>query len=220
MKGIVLPLIFCAGFQALPAIATDDTMALKKCFGALNAFESSIGKGGARVKSDWLMGQRGLLLMKSETSGTVGDNIRHYSGSTKDISSCAAVGMSPMEINLFLLAYHGYLPQDPLEEVSGCFAAFLISAPEMDEKLGAKRSQALGSLIGKHLGEATSQLSYLYTPRRSLEEIQSRAFKIQAQTVNLPSTVRSKAVKTLSEKCKWYGIQLDNVLEAAYIAAQ
>jgi hypothetical protein len=210
MKVLVLLLIFCATFQALPAIAVDDTIALKKCSGALNAFEASIGKGGARVKSDWLKGQRGLLLMKLETSGAVGGAI----GSTKDISSCSAVGMSPMEINLFLMAYHEYLPQDPFEEVSGCFAALLISAPEMDEKLGMKRSQALGSLIGKHLGRAASQLSYLYTSKKSLEEIQSRAFKIQTQIVNLPSTVRSKAVRALSEKCEWYGIPLDSVLEA------
>jgi hypothetical protein len=220
MKHLFLSFILCASFQALPAIAAEDPMAIKKCFGALNAFEASVAKEGARVKPDWLKGQRGQLVFMAQSSDAVKDEVRNYSGSTREISICASAGLSPTEISLFLMAYHGYLPPDLFEDFSGCFAAFLISASEMDKKLGMQRSESLSFHIGKQFGERASQLNYLYGARMLvLEDVHARAMRIQEQVARLSATSRSKAAKALSEKCKWYGIPLDDVLEAAHVMA-
>lgn len=218
MKRLFLSFILCVSFQALPAIAAEDPMTIKKCFGALNAFEALVAKEGARVKPDWLKGQRGLLVFMAQSSDAVKDEIRNYSGSTREISTCVSAGLSPAQIGLFLMAYHGYLPPDLFEDFSGCFAAFLVSASEMDKKLGMQRSEALSFLIGKQFGERASQLNYLYGSRTLvLEEVHVRAMRIQEQIASLPATSRSRAAKALSEKCKWYGIPLDDVLEAAHV---
>lgn len=219
MTKLVLPFVLFMSLQAISAIAADDPSTFKRCFGALNAFEASINKGLSPVKSDWVRSALGRVLMSSNVSGKAMEDIRHYSGSMKDISYCGSVGLSQKETSLFLLAYHGYLPPDLFESFSECFAAFLITAPEMDQILGVQRSQSLGGLIGKSFGETATQLNYMYQSKRlTLEDVQARAIKIQTSVAQLPAASRPSAVKALSAKCGWYNISLESVLEGARIA--
>lgn len=220
MTKLVLPFVLFMSLQAISAIAADDPSTLKRCFGALNAFETSINKGQSPVKSDWVRSALGWVLMSFNVSGKVPEDIRHYSGSMKDISYCGSVGVSPKDINLFLLAYHGYMPPDLFESFSECFAAFLITAPELDQVLGLQRSQPLGGLIGKNFGETATQLNYMYKSKwLTLEDVQARAAKIQTSVAQLPVASRPSAIKALSAKCGWYNIPLESVLEGARIAA-
>lgn len=220
MTKLVLPFVLFMSLQAISAIAADDPSTFKRCFGALNAFETSINKGLSPIKSDWVRSALGWVLMSSNVSGKATEDIRHYSGSMKDISYCESVGVSQKEIRLFLLAYHGYLPPDLFESFSECFAAFLIAAPELDQVLGVQRSQSFGGLIGKSFGETATQLNYMYKSKwLNLEDVQARATKIQTLVAQLPVASRPSVVKALSAKCGWYNISLESVLEGARIAA-
>jgi hypothetical protein len=220
MTKLVLLFVLFMSLQAISAIAADDPSTLKRCFGALNAFETSINKGQSPVKPDWVRSALGWVLMNSNVSGKAPEDVRHYSGSMKDISYCESVGVSQKEIRLFLLAYHGYLPPDLFESFSECFAAFLITAPKLDQILGVQRSQSLGGLIGKSFGETATQLNYMYkTKWLTLEDVQARATKIQTSVAQLPVGSQPSAVKALSAKCGWYNIPLESVIEGARIAA-
>lgn len=219
MIKLVLSCVLLMSLQSISAIAADDPAALKRCIGALNAFEDSINKGLLPVKSDWVKSALGGVLMNSNVSGKAMEDIRYYSGSMKDISYCGSVGVSPNEISLFLMAYHGYMPPDLFEGFSECSAAFLIAAPEVDQVLGVQRAQSLGGLIGKHFGETAMRLNYLYKSKRlTLDDVQARAAKIQISVAQMPANSRPSAVKALSAKCGWYNIPLESVLEGARIA--
>jgi hypothetical protein len=98
----------------------ENSAAIARCVGALNVFETSIKKEQSSVKPDWVRGALGRVLMDFNQSEQITTEMKYYSGSMKDISYCESVGVSPKEINLFLLAYHGYLPADTFESFSGC----------------------------------------------------------------------------------------------------
>jgi len=143
MRGLILTVLLLLNLPITSAFGTENSTAIARCVGALNAFETSIKKGQSSVKSDWVHGTLGWVLMNSNQSKGAAATMRHYSGSMKDISYCESVGVSPKEISLFLLAYHGYLPADIFESFSGCFAAFLIEQLKLSrswERNGRKLS--------------------------------------------------------------------------------
>lgn len=220
MTNLLLTFVLLLSLQPTSVVAADDPATLKKCFGALNAFETSINNGQTPIKSDWVKSKFGWILMNSSLSGKVIEDIRHYSGNMKDISYCGSVGVSPNEISLFLFAYHGYMPPDLLDSFSECYAALLIAAPEMDQTLGVQRAQSLGGLIGRKFGETAARLKYLYKSKQiTLDDVQARAAKIQTSVAQLPVASRPSVVKALAAKCGWYNIPLEGMLEGAGIAA-
>lgn len=207
----------CLQFPSTVAVA--DTASLKKCIGALNAFEISIKNGESSVDSRWVRSTRGRLLMNFEASRKTIDEFRNYVGNMKDISSCSATGVSPEEVDLFVLAFHGYLPADPFEDLSECIAVFFVVTPEMDRTLGPQRSQSLGSSIGKRFGVTTAQLNYLYKSKKlTPEQMQTRAAKISSSLSGMPADKRATAVNSYLSKCSWYNIPLESVLEGAGVA--
>lgn len=214
MRRLILAVLLLVSLPLTSALGAENSAAIGRCIGALNAFETSIKKEQSSVKPDWVRGALGRVLMDSNQSEKIATEMKYYSGSMKDISYCESVGVSPKEINLFLLAYHGYLPVDTFEGFSDCFAAFLIETAEIDQKLGAQRSQALGFHIGKQFGEVATHLNYLVKSRKLvLEEVQARAAKIQEGIAQLPVSGKKAAVRQLIGKCSWYGIPLENALE-------
>jgi len=147
------------------------------------------------------------------------DEFINYVGNTKDILSCSTSGISPEEVDLFVLAFHGYLPADPFEGLAECFAALLVAAPEMDRTIGPQRSQSLGFSLGKRLGATTVQLNYLYKSKKhTLEQVQTRATKISSSLSGMPADKRTIAVKSYLSQCAWYNIPLESVLEGAGVA--
>jgi hypothetical protein len=205
--------------QLLSTVAVGDTASLKKCIGALNAFEISIENGESSVDSDWVRAKRGWLLMNSQASRKTIDEFKNHVGNTKDISSCSATGVSPEEVDLFVLAFHGYLPADPFEGLSECIAVVLVAMPEMDRTLGPQRSYSLGSSIGNRFGAATAQLNYLYkSNKHSPEQVQTRAAKISSSLSGMPTDKRATTVKSYLSKCAWYNIPLESIFEGAGVA--
>ena len=144
MKIIFIVFIALMSIQFTTNLAVADSTCLKKCVGALNAFEFSIKNGKSDISSDWVRGTSGWLLMNAQVSRKAFDEINNHVGSMKDILSCSEVGVLPAGLDLFVLAFHGYLPANPFEELAECFAVLLVAAPEMDKKLGSQRSQSLG----------------------------------------------------------------------------
>jgi len=202
------------------AFGAENSGAIARCIGSLNAFEASIKKEQSPVKSDWVRSALGSVLMNSIQSEQTATKMRNYTGSMSDISYCESGGVSPKEIKLFLLAYHGYLPADTFESFSDCFAAFLIETAEIDQKFGTHRSQALGFHIGKQFGEVAARLNLLVRSKKLLlEEVQARAAKIHDEIVQLPASSKKAAVKQLIGKCSWYGISLEDAFETIRITS-
>lgn len=202
------------------AFGAENSAAIVRCIGALNAFEASIKKGQSPVKSDWVRSALGRVAWDSNQSEQAAADMRNYSGSMRDISYCESVGVSPKEINLFLLAYHGYLPADTFESLSGCFAAFQMETPEIDQKLGVQRSQALSFYIGKQFGEVATRLNYLLKSKKlAPDEVQTRAAKIQEEVVQLSASGKKAVVRQLMGKCGWYGISLEDAFETIRITS-
>lgn len=219
MTKIASALITYLCLQLLSTVAIADTASLKKCIGALNAFEISIENGESSVDSNWIKGTRGWLLINFQASRETIDEFSNHVGNMKDISSCSATGVSPEEIDLFVLAFHGYLSADPFEDLSECIAIVLVAMPEMDRTLGPRKSQMLGSSIGKRFGATTAQLNYLYKSKKhSPEQVETRAAKISSSLSGMPADKRATAVKSYLSKCAWYNIPLESMFEGAGVA--
>ncbi len=220
MRGLILTVLLFVNLPITSAVGTENSAAIMRCVGALNAFEASIKKGQSPVKSDWVrsaLGQVAWGLNQSELADT---DMRNHSGSMRDISYCESVGVSPKQINLFLLAYHGYLPADTFESLSACFAVFLIETPDIDQKLGVQRSQAFGFHVGKQFGEVATLLNYLLKSKKLVyEEVQTRAAKIQEGIAQLTASDKKAVVRQLKGKCGWYGISLEDELETIRITS-
>lgn len=217
MRGLILTVLLFVNLPITSAFGTENSAAIMRCVGALNALEASIKKGQS---PDWVrsaLGQVAWGLNQSELADT---DMRNHSGSMGDISYCESVGVSPKQINLFLLAYHGYLPADTFESLSACFAVFQIETPEIDQKLGVQRSQAFGLHVGKQFGEVATLLNYLLKSKKLVyEEVQTRAAKIQEGIAQLTASGKKTVVRQLKGKCGWYGISLEDELETIRITS-
>jgi len=220
MRRLILAFLLLVSPPITFAFGAENSAAIVRCIGDLNAFEASIKKGQSPVKSDWVRGALGRVAWDSNQSEHAATDMRNHSGSMRDISYCESVGVSPKEINLFLLAYHGYLPADTFESFSGCFAALQIGTPEIDQKLGVQRSQTLSFHIGKQFGEVATRLNYLLKAKKLVpDEVQARAAKIQEEISQLPASGKKAVVRQLMGKCGWYGISLEDALETIRVTS-
>ena len=212
VKKLSLAFIMFMSVQFIVTVVFADNTGLKKCVCSLNAFEIAIKNGNYNISSDWVKGTSGWLLMNAPLSRKDIDEI----GNMTDILSCSEVGISPAEIDLFLLAFHGYLPADPFEDISECLAVMLLVAPEMDKELETQRSQSLSFSIGKRFGATMTQINYMYPSKKhTFDQIQDRATKIATSISGMPTDERSVAINYYLSKCSMYHIYLESVLQGA-----
>lgn len=218
MFKLTLTLIIYICLLLPSAVAFAATADFKKCVGALKAFEVSINNGESSVDANWVRGTRGWLLVNYQMPQNTIDELKNYVGNKRDITVCSTVGVSTEEVELFILAYHGYLSEEPFEDLAECIAAMTVTIPEMDKILGALRSQSFGEFLGKRVGTTLTQLNYLYSSKKSsLGEIQIRATRISSSLPDMPLDKRADFVTSYISKCTLYSIPLKAMLEGSDI---
>lgn len=220
MKTRFVGLAVIIGSQIFSSPVHAATSDLKKCIGALNAFEKAIKGGSSKLDSKWLRGMKGSIFLNLAGPHEPMKELSDYVGATKDITLCSAFGMTPEEINVFLLAYHGYLPADPFEDVSRCYSVMLLASPQIEKKLGNERAQSFGYAIGEKCGGVTAQLNFLFSAKQtSIQEVQKRAAEISKSLAPRDKPTLNAAIKSNLARCAWYGVPLADALASAGITA-
>lgn len=222
IRTVSTTLVLLLGLQAAPSAQAGDSTSVRKCIGALNAFETEVGRDGrSGVAADWIKGTRGWLLLTNSLGQKAEDELRRYVGNTKEISFCAASGVSSESINLFLKAFHGYLSGYPLEDVSRCYAVLMVAAPELDRVLGRQRAQSFGLALGKGIGATVVQLGYLFpSQKRTLQQVEARATTIASSLSTLKSDSKAALARSYLSQCGLHNVPLQTVLEGAGVSVR
>lgn len=211
-----IPLLVAAlAVPAFPDTVFARTPDLKKCIGAMNAFGSSIKSGKSEIDSHWIRGRMGDLLMKSSSSM---NTLSKHIGRKEDIWSCTSFGVSPEDLELFVFAYHGYLPEDPFEGIAECNSTILTLKFELLKAVGAKKAKSIEQFIGERFAEAMVQLNYLYrSSEQPLEKVWARSAEISSSVSAMPEPQKEALLQEHASKCSRYGIPMTGALRGAGI---
>lgn len=215
-KASVAVIVFL-GMNTVSYATSIDAKIFKECIGALNAIDAADLKQQSKIGVDWVKLQKTSLRMNYEGTSKEAGNSWNYVGSPASIASCILFGVDPQQIDLFIRAYHGYLPTDPFDGLAQCSAAMQIVAPEIERKVGVQRGYEIGVYLGKQTGTASSQLTHMYKTRKSfpdaIREVHARGEKIGGLLPRQGDPSRTPAVASLVAMCAWYNVPLDGVLQ-------
>jgi hypothetical protein len=208
-----------ASAPVLAAAQSRPNADVRACIGALNAFERQLRAPGSRVSPDWPKAEVGALLMFSQYSRATEDSLLALVGPQSGVSRCTAAGVEPQGLQLFLLAFHGYLPSNPFDAVTECFGAFVFAAPSLDQALGAQRSEAMGMQLGMAIGRAIGQLGVLFpSEKRSADQVQARAQQVASGLSSLPPAEQRSRLRAYVAHCGTFHVPLEALLKGSGIA--
>lgn len=220
VASFLVAFLILAGIQfagGAPISATD----AKVCIGALNSFDAAIKDGESNVNPKWVTGNAGHIALKSKDSDASMKDLLEFIGSRKNIYSCATLGVPTEEISLFLAAFHGYLPSNPIDEVSECFSGFQILKGEIEKRLGSEKADALSLAVEERVSMTTNQLNYLFpAQKQQVESVFSKASNLSASFARMPADSKRPALKAKLTKCSLYGIPIGGVLEGVGVRVQ
>lgn len=200
MKLLVLTLFFVSNANAVIAKEVNE---VEKCLGSLTAYEEAITKNRPLLSSRYVIAKRGFASMMNEST------IEPYSeGRLSDISSCIGLkGVTPSDLDLLVKAYHGALSDNPYDDVTSCYAGFILSLQSIDEKLSEDQGEQFGFIVGVKIGRLVSNLSYLYKAKAlSLDEVEAKAFAKARRTSQEDGETQKRELKKYLDTCDWYGV--------------
>lgn len=218
--------IFALIFILLPINAfTEETykQQICKCIRGLNAFSVDIKKYRPDLNHKYPRNLGGYVLMNAKNfTDTEEKSLIDSVGSKDEVIYCYfSEALDNYSIDILLKAYHGYLSDNPFDDLALCWAAFLIKAPGFDKKYGEKKGYHMGSLIGKQAGRVLASLNYLYKGQNfTFEDITSAAVKHLQSMAPKEEEEKKRLLGSYCKICEWYDIPLKSLLTGADIVGK
>ena len=171
---------------------------------------------------DYVKGLMGLIMMFHDLERKDMNGMRSFKGNIQEVHTCIGTkGVEPANIDILMKAYFGLIPEEPFDDLASCYVGYLSMAHTFDKTFNDETAQSLGSLIGTKFGSAVGIVALIYDKKPSvIEEIE---YKAKSKYLSLVRKEQKEIKATLSKNrdiCKWYGIPLESIFDAAVIGAE
>ena len=188
------------------ALASSDAQ-LQECIGALNAIAQAIDNDRPQLDSDYVRALHGYIQANRALNGKALMDSKRI-GHARDLRSCLAVGIDRKYLDLLVKAQHGYLSNDPAEDLAYCLAVLFSLEEELEIAFGKNVAGEIATQLGLDLGKAFAFISRLYRDPKVWADINRRAMEIG-------EAVPAKQLADNVHLCDWYSVPVSATIIAA-----